>query len=262
MPRTGTALKAARARNWPALLSVALGLSCAAAARAQNGDVSDEYRLTVSPQHPINGNLTGFGELGLRWNPDDNYDAFTVLYPGLAYTAAKWAQFSGGLRTLYTHDEFIDSKLELRPFAGVKLFLPNGFKWSLYNYTRYEYRDMENLDTHVWTSYSRLRSLFAAEIPLTCSEQAWEPRTLYLITSVEPFYRFGWGGINQSQAGGGIGYVAHDRIRIELTCQTVFTQPQSGAGLRYTENIINLNFKIGLGEGILRRVLNPDSAKL
>jgi hypothetical protein len=254
-------MKAARARNWPTLLSVVLGLACAAAARAQNGDISDEYRLTVSPQHPISGDLTGFGELGLRWNPDNNYDAFTILYPGLTYTAAKWVQFSGGLRTLYTHDEFTDSKLELRPFGGVKLFLPNGLKWNLFNYTRFEYRDMENLDTHAWTSYSRLRSLFGAEIPLTSRERAWEPGTWYGLASVEPFYRFGWAGINQLQAGGGVGYVMHDRVRVELTCQTVFTQPQSGAGLQYTENIINLNFKIGLGEGILRRVLNPGSDK-
>jgi hypothetical protein len=254
-------MKATRARNWPTLLSIALGLACAAAARAQNGDVSDEYRLTVSPQHPISGDLTGFGELGLRWNPDKNYDAFTILYPGVTYAAAKWAQISGGLRTLYTHDEFTDSKLELRPFAGVKLFLPNGLKWNLYNYTRYEYRDMENLDTHVWTSYSRLRSLFSAEIPVTSRERAWEPGTIYAVVGVEPFYRFGWGGINQLQAGGGVGYVMHDRARVELTCLTQFTQPNSGAGLQYTENIFNLNFKIGLGEGILRRVLNPGSAK-
>jgi hypothetical protein len=254
-------MEAARARNWSALLCVALGLACATAVRAQNDDVSDEYRLTLSPQHPIRGNLTGFGEIGLRWNPDKNYDAFTIVYPGLTYTVVKWAQISGGLRTLYTHNEYTDTKLELRPFGGVKLLLPNEFKWNLYNYTRYEYRDMEDLDTHVWTSYSRLRSLFGAEIPLTSRERAWGPRTLYLIASVEPFYRFGWGGINQLQAGGGIGYVAHDRIRIELTCLTQFTQPSSGAGLRYAENIFNLNFRIGLGQGILKRVLNPDSAQ-
>jgi hypothetical protein len=254
-------MKAARTQNWSALLSVAFSLACAAGARAQNGDVSDEYRLTVSPTHPIRGNLTGFGEIGLRWNPDNNYDAFTIVYPGLTYTAAKWAQISGGLRTIYAHDEFTDTKLELRPFGGVKLFLPNGLKWNLYNYTRYEYRDTDDLDTHVWTSYSRLRSLFGAEIPLTCRERAWGPRTFYLITSVEPFYRFGWAGINQLQAGGGVGFVIHDRARVELTCQTVFMQPNSGAGLQYTENIFNLNFRIGLGQGILRRVLNPDSAK-
>jgi Protein of unknown function (DUF2490) len=254
-------MEVTKTRYCAALLGVTLALACASAARAQNDDVSDEYRLTASFQHPINGNLTGFGDLAFRWNPDSNYHAYEIGWPGLTYTAAKWVQFSGGLRSFYTHDEVIANKLELRPFGGVRLFLPNEFNWSLYNYTRYEFRDMENLDTHVWTSYSRLRSLFGAEIPLTSRELAWGPRTFYLIASVEPFYRFGWGGINQLQAGGGVGFVAHDRVRIELTCQTVFTQPASGSGLQYTENIINLNFKIGLGEGILKRVLNPSSSE-
>jgi Protein of unknown function (DUF2490) len=255
-------MKAARARNWPALLGVALGLLFAPAARAQNGDISDEYRLTLSPTHPISGDLTGFGELGFRWNPDLNYHTYVVGWPGLTYTATKWAQFTGGLRTFYTdNDSSAANKLELRPWGGVKLFLPNGLNWNLYNYTRYEYRDTENLDTHVWTSYSRLRSQFAAEIPLASGERAWAPRTWYGLVGVEPFFRFGWGGINQLQAGGGIGYVVHDRFRIELTCKTVFTQPNSGSGLQYTQKIINLNFKIGLSQGILGRVLNPESAK-
>jgi Protein of unknown function (DUF2490) len=261
MKWNGANMKAARVRSWPALLGVALGLACASAARAQNGDISDEYRLTLLTQHPISGDLTGFFELGGRWNPDVNYQTYVVGWPGLTYTATKWAQFAGGLRTFYTDNKNAANKLELRPFGGVKLFLPNGLNWNLYNYTRYEYRDMENLDTHTWTSYSRLRSQFAAEIPLTSREMAWAKGTWYGLVGVEPFYRFGWGGINQLQAGGGIGYIVHDKFRIELTCKTVLTQPNSGSGLQYTENVINLNFKIGLSQGILGRVLNPESAK-
>ena len=253
-------MKQARARNWPALLGITLGLAGASAARAQNDGVSDEYRLTLSPQHPISGNLTGFGELGLRWNPDKNYRTYVIGWPGLTYTAAKWVQFSGGLRTFYTDNENGADQLKLRQFVGARLFLPNELKWNLYNYTRYEYHDVEDLGTHTWTRYNRLRSLFSAEIPLTSRKRAWEPGTWYGLAGVEPFYRFDQPGINQLQAGGGVGYVLHNRFRIELTCQTKLTRP-NGGGLQYTENIINLNFKIGLAEGILMRVLNPEAAE-
>ena len=91
-------------------------------------DPSDENRLTLSLNHPISGDLSGFGELGFRWNPDQDYQAYTIVYPGLTYKAAKWLQFSVGLRTLFTDNDDKANSLELRPFAGIKLFLPNNIK--------------------------------------------------------------------------------------------------------------------------------------
>src|SRR5579863_1111040 len=108
----------------------------AASLRAE--DPSDENRLTLSVNHPISGDLSGFGELGFRWNPDEDYQAYTIVYPGLTYKAAKWLQFSAGLRTLFTDNDDKANSLELRPFAGIKLFLPNNIKWTIFNYTRYE----------------------------------------------------------------------------------------------------------------------------
>lgn len=99
----------------------------------ENGN---EYRPTLALHHPIRGDLTGFGELGYRWNPEKNYQVLTVLAPGVNYRGTKWMQLSVGLRTVYTDNANSTDKLELRPFAGVKLFLPNNFKWHIFNYTR------------------------------------------------------------------------------------------------------------------------------
>ena len=109
--------------------------------------------------------------------------------------------------TEYTDNERSADKLELRPFAGVKLFVPNDIKWTLYNFTRYEFRDTQNLDTHDWTAYSRLRSRFGVEFPLTSRERAWEPRTWYGLADVEPIFRFDHNTIDPLYVRGGIGYV-------------------------------------------------------
>ncbi len=47
---------------------------------------------------------------------------------GLTYSVTKWLQISAGLRGYYTDNKVNADKLELRPFAGVKLYLPNGNK--------------------------------------------------------------------------------------------------------------------------------------
>jgi Protein of unknown function (DUF2490) len=240
-----------------AMLFLSAVIAPAVALRAD--DPSDENQLTLSLHHPISGDLSGFAELGFRWNPDEDYHDYTILYPGLTYTAAKWLQFSAGLRTLFTDNANSANEFELRPFAGVKLFLPNKLKWNIFNYTRYEYRDTQNRDTDEWTGYSRVRSEFGVEIPLTSREQAWHSNTWYLTADVEPFYRFDKSTIDPFRFGGGIGYVLNDRLQIELIYQGQMSRPSGGSGLEYTESIIHLNFKIGLQKGILQRVLNPAS---
>jgi uncharacterized protein DUF2490 len=169
-------------------------------------------------------------------------------WPGLTYHAAKWAQLSAGLRSLYTDNEDSADKLELRP-SGVKLFLPNELKWPIYNYTRYEFRDMQDRDRHDWTSYHRVRSRFGAAFPLTSREKAWQPKTWYGLADVEPFYRFDPDRIDPLVARGGTGFILSDRIR-----------PAGSRSLEFTENIFRVNIKIGMGKGILQRVFEGGDA--
>ena len=221
---------------------------------AADDDVSNTYRLTLSPHHPIRGTFSGFGDLGYHWNPERDHEAYTILWPRLTYHAAKWAQLSAGLRSLYTDNEDSADKLELRPFAGVKLFLPNEFKWQIYNYTRYDFRDTQDRDTHEWTDYHRVRSRFGAEFPLTSREQAWQPKTWYGLADVEPFYRFDTDRIDPLVARGGIGYVLSERLRVEFIYHAQFTRPAGSGSLEFTENIFRVNIKNGLAKGILQRL--------
>ena len=222
-------------------------------------DVANEYRLTLSPQHPIKNDLTGFGQLEYRNNPEKDYQAYEVAWPGLAYSVKHWLQLSGGLLNLYTDNEHSADKLELRPFAGVKLFVPNEIRWTIYNYTRYEYRDTLNLDTDHWTAYSRLRSRFGVEFPLTSHTRAWHPKTWFALADVEPIYRFDHNTIDPLYVRGGVGYVLSNRIRLEFVYYAEFSRDNHGS-LEFANNIFQLNLSIGLAEGLLERVLNPHAS--
>ena len=75
-------------------------------------------------------------------------------------------QVWGGLLGAYTNNKDKSDQLELRPFAGAKFFLPNSLKWNIYNFTRYEYRALQDRETSDWNNYSRLRVRFGVEFPL------------------------------------------------------------------------------------------------
>ncbi len=230
-------------------------VASAVSARADE-EVGNEYRFTLSPHHPIKGDLTGFGQFEYRDNPEKNYQAYEVLWPGLTYSVKHWLQFSGGWLTRYTDNEQSADKLELRPFAGVKLLVPNNIKWNFYNYTRYEFRDTQDIETHDWTDYHRVRSRFGVEFPLTSRARAWQSKTWYGLADVEPIYRFDHDTIDPVYVRGGLGYVLNDRVRLEFVYYAQFTRPNQGA-LEYTDNIFQLNIKIGFGKGLLHRLHNP-----
>lgn len=226
---------------------------------AADDDVSNEYRVRVSPHHNIHGRLRAFSHLEYRNNPEEDYQVMDIGWPGLNYSVKDWLQLSGGLLTRYTDDEHRADRLELRPFAGVKLFLPNRAKLNLYNLTQYEFRNLEDLDTHEWTEIHRLRSRFGVEFPLTTRARAWQPKTWYGMAEVEPFYRFDDDKIDPFRVRGGLGHILSDSVRVELSYYANFTRPDGGS-LKHTGNFFQLNFKVGLNRGVLNRLLNPGQA--
>jgi hypothetical protein len=151
-------------------------------------------------------------------------------------------------------------KLELRPYAGVKLFLSNKFNWNIYNDTRYEFRDMQNFATRDWSGYSRIRSQFGVEVPLTSRERAWHPKTWYGRADVEPFYRFDKNTFDPLRTEVALGHILSNRVRLELVYAAQFSRSPGSSSLEFTENIISLNFKIRLLEGLLHSLLNPGHA--
>jgi hypothetical protein len=221
-------------------------------------DIGNEYRITLFPSYKITEKIGGFSYLGYVFNPEKNYHSYYLGWPCATYTPNTWLQFWGGLIGVYTADESKADQLELRPFAGAKFFLPNPWKWNIYNWTRYEYRALQNRSTHEWNNYSRVRLRFGVEIPLSSLEKAWQPGGFYGMADVEPYYRFDKKQIDPFRIRGGIGYIMKSApIRLELIYYAQYTQPTAESGLVYTDNIFRLNIKIGLHSGILGRLYNP-----
>jgi len=221
---------------------------------AGDDEINDEYRLTFFPGYKITDNVNGFGYVGYVFNPDVDYSSY-YLETGLTYSPAKWLQIWGGLIGIYTDNEIKSDKLELRPFAGVKMFLPNDWDWRIYNFTRYEFRATEDLDTHDWSDVHRIRSRFGVEIPLGSREKAWQPQSWYALADVEPIYRFDRGTVDPLRFRAGLGYVMNNWVTLEFQYYAQFTRPNGGS-LQYTDNIFRLNIKIAKQNGILNRLLD------
>jgi hypothetical protein len=215
------------------------------------------YEFNVNPVSPIAGNWSAFGNFGYYEQPN-NFSRYRFGWPDFIYRAKDWMQLVGGLDAYYTDNLQSADTLELRPYAGVRLFVPNQQHIILYNFTRFEYLDTQNQDTDAWSGFARIRSRFGVEIPLTTRLAAWEPKTFYVLTDVEPFYRFDREQWSPVQVRGGLGYIVNDRIRVELIYTARFTSSANSSSLDYTDNIIELNIRIGLAKGLLGRLLNPD----
>ncbi|HTL72121.1 MAG TPA: DUF2490 domain-containing protein [bacterium] len=236
---------------------IALGILVAPAifVSAEDNHVSDVYQFNINPYHPVADRLDMFGNLGCYQNSD--YSEYRFGWPGLIYHVESWLQLWGGLDAYYTDNDHSPDQLELRPFAGAKIFVPNQAKLLLYNFTRYEYRAFENEESGTWSNYSRIRSRFGAEIPLTSRTSAWTEKTFYALADVEPFYRFDKNEWDPVQLRGGLGYIVNKRIRLELIYTGQFTRSSADRSFQHSENLIELNLKLALHEGILARVFNP-----
>ena len=221
-------------------------------------DIGNEYRITLFPSHKVTETIGGFGYLGYVWNPEKNYQTYYLGWPCATYTPKSWLQFWGGLIGVYTANESKADQLELRPFGGVKLFLPNQLKWNIYNFTRYEYRALQDRTTHEWNNYSRIRVRFGVEIPLCSTAKAWQPGGFYGLADIEPYYRLDKNEVDPMRIRTGIGYIMKSApLRIELIYHVQYTQPIEESGLTYTDNIFRLNIKLGLHSGILGSLFNP-----
>lgn len=225
--------------------------------RAQDDDTSNEYRFNVYTYYPIFGNLTGFSEFGYAFNPDQRYNRFIAEWPNLNYKVNKWLQVIVGLNNQYKINHDGADTLTLRPYIGPKLFIPNSWKWDIYNYTRYEYPDTLNEETKEWSAYSRIRSRFGVQFPITSRDKAWQPKTWYGLADVEPFYRFDENTVNQVRLRVGGGYIVSDCLRIEFVYTAQFSR-QNGSGLEFSENSFQITARIGLSKGIIRRVLGNE----
>lgn len=222
--------------------------------RAANLD-EDEFQMNVNPHHPLTDRLDLFGNIGAAHSSD--YNKYRLGWPGLVYHTSSWLQLWGGFDVYYKDYDQSADELELRPGAGLKLFVPNRAKIVFFNFTRYEYRDFQNQNTHDWSGYSRIRSRFGVEVPLTSRAEAWQPKTFYLLAQAEPFYRFDKNEWDPVWLRSGLGYVLNSHMRAELIYTAQFKRSSPGSSLEYNNNMIELNIKIGFKRGVLDRLFNP-----
>jgi hypothetical protein len=253
-------MKTAAVSRWTAvgLLGVLL---CAAAvpAAAQNPppatasappDVANEYRITAYPSYRINDAWSGFGYVGWVYKPDADYSSY-YLGKGVFYNPYSWLQVWGGLIGVYTDNTGKSDLLELRPFVGPKFMGKTARKWRYYNWTRYELRLTETLDTDEWKTVHRLRNQTRIEVPLASFERAWTPKSWYLLADAEPIYRSDTDQLDPLRLRAGIGYIASPRVLVEFQYYAQYTHP-GGGGLAYTDNIFRLNIKLSTRAGIFR----------
>lgn len=233
---------------WCAWVSSAAAQTTPAPASETPPDVANEYRITAYPSYRVSDTWSGFGYVGWVSKPDADYTSY-YLGKGFFYNPKPWIQVWVGLIGVYTDAEEKSDTLELRPFVGPKFMGKTDRKWRYYNWTRYEARFTETMDTDAWNTVHRVRNQTRVELPLASLERAWSPRTFYLFSDVEPIWRSDTGKVDPLRLRVGLGYIASERVLVEFQYYAQYTRPASG--LAYTDNIFRLNFKLSTRKGVL-----------
>ena len=241
------------------LVVFSIGDLLAAAARPASAqeppadtDILQEYRITGYPSYRISDEVSGFGYVGWVYKPDARYASY-YLGKGVFWTPKKWLQVWGGVIGVYTNQYDSSNLLEIRPFGGPKFMGMNSRKWQVYNWTRYELRLTETLNTDAWTTVHRFRNQTRLSIPLASPARAWKPKTAILFSDIEPIYRSDKDNVDPVRLRVGLGYIASPQLLVEFQYFAQWTRP-GGGGLKYTDNIWRLNFKLS-GRGGLERLL-------
>jgi hypothetical protein len=216
-------------------------------------DVTDDGRLGVFIAHPIVDELSGAPYF---WFDDqtDGIKTYRVSFPNVIYRVRPWLQGWGGLIINWTDNDASGNTRELRPFTGVKVFLPNSAQIHLYELTRFEWRRITNTESDTITREWRLRTRPGVEFPL--STRAWQPDTFYGSANGEVFveHRF----VNALRFMFGAGYIKTDRVRIEFNYVGDLSRSTSIDPLAYTDNSFRLDFKFSLQEGLHHKQEGPE----
>lgn len=224
---------------------------------AQKGpEPNDEYRFTFTLGHPIVGDLSGEAYGAIYDEVDKDTTSYRLSAPNVVYKANSWLQGWGGLIYIWNDNRAGDNSHELRPFVGVKAVAPNSAHLHLYNLTRFEWRFVtpEGRDTATLTK--RLRSRFDVEFPL--SARAWEPRTYFGSTDVEPIADLTNGFIEDLRFEASAGYIVNERLRLEFQYTTQLTRQSSREPLAFGDNLFHLYVKLGLARGLIDTLVGPD----
>lgn len=225
------------------LLGLLFLLAFVASARAQDHDITNEYRTTLVTSKPVDEKVILFGYLGYVNAPDKSVKTLYYSPPGLIYKPKHWMEVWVGVFGLYNAIENAPNSWEMRPLTGLKFYLPNTKKLRVYNFSRFEYRFInQNNNT---TSMPRFRNRIGIEAPLKKGERAWTPKTFYLLADVEPIWRLDDKHLQLIRLRGGPGYIINKSLKVEFIYHAEVSGGK-GEPKNYTGNIWRLNFKLNL----------------
>jgi hypothetical protein len=217
---------------------------------------NDEFRYTVTFGHPIVGPFSGEASAAVFDEVDKDTTSYRLSTPNVRYDATSWFQGWGGAIYIWNDNRAGDNSHEVRPFVGVKLSAPNPVHLHLYNLTRFEWRFITQAGSDTTQLTKRLRSRFGVEFPL--SERAWDSRTFYGSTDVEPIADLTGGFIEDVRFEAATGYIVSDRLRLEFQYTTQLTRGSSGEPLTFGDNLYWFNVKFSFAHGLVESLIGPD----
>ncbi len=215
-------------------------------------------RVTLGITQPLAPNTLGVSALGVFSNPNKDVHSLYLSPLSLVHKPGKWCELWLGLFCYYNDKSDEDDSVDIRPRVGAKLFLPNAWKWNLYNFTRFEYRFLQDLGSGDHEEIPRLRNRTGLEAPLSFAH-AWQPGSHYAIADVEPYYRLDDAELEFVRGRVGLGRVLNPRWRVEVLYHRQFSRGDDGDFER-NDNIWRLNLKLNLGApGRARGEPDPDA---
>jgi len=226
-----------------AIIAAIFAFSFLAVAQSPDRDITNEYRATLVTSKPVTDKVILFQYLGYVSSPDKSVKTMYYSPPGVIYKPKPWLEIWGGLFGLYNWNQNANNSWELRPLTGVKVYLPNKKKLNIYNFTRAEYRFINQNNN--MTTQPRFRSRFGIEAPLAKAERKWTPKTFYTLADAEPIWRLDDKHMSIFRLRGGVGYIFSKKWRAEMIYHAEWTGAK-GEPKQYTGNIWRLNVKLSL----------------
>jgi hypothetical protein len=222
------------------------------AARGQ--DIANDGRIGVAFAHPtIFDHVSGAPYL---WFDDQTggVKSYRAAVPNLIYHASSWLQGWTGLIVTWKDGPAAGDTRELRPYAGVKVFVPNSAHIHVYDWTRFEWRRTTNTDNDTITRVWRFRTRPGVEFPL--SARAWQRGTFYGLANGELFVEHDF--VDAVRFMSGAGYIQNDRLRIEVQYVLELSRKAAADALAYSDNSFRLDLKYSFKQGLLHRQQGPE----
>ena len=189
-------------------LALLLVLVAFDALRVQAQDVANDGRVGVTFAHPTLFDDFSGAPYFLFDDQTGGVKTYRVAFPNIIYHATPWLQGWGGFIVRWTDNQTSGNTRELRPYVGVKVFVPNSGHIHLYDWTRLEWRRITNTESNTITRAWRFRTRPGVEFPL--STRAWQPGTFYGLANGELLVEHGF--IDGVRFMSGAGYIKNDRV--------------------------------------------------